>query len=161
MAGRMYDILSTKAALGMGRDSEGLMERYGSGRRRLTRGGLDDEYHIEGHGVYAGRGPSRRSKKAAASNPWILFIKDYSNFHGISYKDALQSKKACAEYRKLANYTSKEFPCRRGAKRSTSKAPKRNVVNKKCPKGKKLVKTRAFTRKTGKKVKSFERCIRR
>lgn len=147
MSHRLYDILSTKASLGMGRDSDGLLERYG-------------------HGVMAGTGPSKRSKSAAEFNPWIHFIKEYSERNGISYKDALKSKKACTEYRNLANYTTKQLPCKRTpvkrkpVKKSNSKAPKRKVTKKKCPKGKVAIPIHGYSRSDGTKIKKYEKCIK-
>lgn len=177
MSHRLYDILSTKAALGMGRDSEGILERYGSG-------------------VYAGKG----TKIGATSNPWIDFLHYYSGITGIPYNELLQdsdTKKVYRSYKMGKNYReglpvprrmmprkiktscpkgeklisvrsyttkkgSKVKPYKKCIKRSTSKAPKRSTTTKKkCPKGKKAIRVHPYTRKTGKRVKSFQRCITR
>jgi len=161
MATRLHSILSRKAALGMG---------YGEGEGE---GELEDVMQLYGRGVRAGRGPSKASKRAAAANPWIQFIRAYADFHDISYKDALKSKAACKEYRQLGRMTVKEMPCMRksGSKTAKKRIIKKRVVKRRlpvalqgskrtCPKGKKPIKTKAYTRKTGKHVKSFYRCVK-
>jgi len=73
-------------------------------------------------GVLVQGGKSR--KAAAKSNPWIQYVKAYSEEKGISYKEALS--KAGPSYRKMSGTTSKKV-----AKRKASGASKKKVVGKK------------------------------
>jgi hypothetical protein len=150
MANHIHDILSKKAAMGMGYRKRGRT-------RSLGRGELEDIMEIYGRGVMVGgRGPKKGSKKAkesATNNSWIQFIRKYAKDNHILYKDALKSKKACVAYRRdYLGLKPKEFPCNR--KKTGSKTTK-----KKCPKGEKLVRTKGYTKKSGKRVKPYHRCI--
>lgn len=139
MANRIYDILSTKAALGMGRDSEGILERYG-------------------RGVTAGRG----TKQGAKNNPWINCVKQYAKAKGITYKEALKSKGISSYYEKYKKSGKMKTTTKKSSKpvkRSTSKAPK-NKAKKKCPKGTVAIPIRRYTRSDGTKIKSYEKCIK-
>ena len=164
MANRIHHILSDKAEMGMGvtaGELEDIMELYGRGGVRAA---------ACGQGVMAGAklGKKRKACKLTPlpTNPWVRFIRDYACMNGITYKQALKSKRACAEYRKFGNYSKKDFPCKR--KSTGSKTAKKKIVSKKkkvvskkkCAKGKKAVRTKAYTRSSGKQIKSYQRCIK-
>lgn len=153
MANRIHSILSSKAAMGMGYGEgavEDIMELYGRG--------------VRASGVRAGARRKRVVKKkstkkitAAKRNPWIQFVKDYADSRGISYKEALQSKKACELYRKLGRMTVKEMPCRRRI--SGSKTTRRKSSSKKCPRGQKAKNVKSYYRSSGTYVRPYKKCI--
>lgn len=116
MAQRIKDILLTKAALGMGEDDYG--------------GEIEDVESIYGRGGArkrrTGSKTKRKSKSSAPShNPWIKFVKKYARAHGMTYGEALASKRTCVAYRRDRGYTRSRLPCKRapvrrrkGSKRS-------------------------------------------
>lgn len=177
MANRLYSILKEKVAMGMG-VSAGARRKSGSktakrssscpvrrncprGSRKTCKAGeLEDIIDVFGRGSM--RKGSKSAKKAARNNPWITYMKDYAEHHGISYKDALKSKKACAEYRKLGNYSVKEFPCKRSGSKTAKKrtVSKSKTAKKKCPKGTKAKMVQGYKRKSGKVIKPFRRCVK-
>jgi hypothetical protein len=170
MATRLGNILSRKASMGMGISRR----RYESEYESDSEDQFEDDGEDFGRGVMAGIGPSKKSKKAASTNPWIGFLKVYSEDNGVTYGQILQTprilKKARAEYCQLVK---KVLPrgirsvCRPGSK-TRKRVVKRKVVKrkpvkrgppkKKCPKGKKLDKVRAYTTRKGKRVPSYYRC---
>ncbi|HTO16884.1 MAG TPA: hypothetical protein VLZ83_14040 [Edaphocola sp.] len=83
IANRIYNILSEKAAMGMG--YEDLYE-------------YEDDYETEiiGDGVRAGVRAGARRK--SSDNPWVTFLKKYSASKGISYSDAMTSTAARNAY---------------------------------------------------------------
>jgi hypothetical protein len=120
MAHRIKDILLTKAALGMGEGDYG--GDYG--------GEIEDVESIYGRGGArkrrTGSKTKRKSKTGVSShNPWIKFVKKYARAHGMTYGEALASKRTCVAYRRDQGYTRSRLPCKRepvrrrkGSKRS-------------------------------------------
>ena len=109
MAERIYNILKQKESLGM-----------------LGAGGEEKSEK-----------KSKVGKKVAKRNPWINFIKEYQEKHGISYKEAMEEVKEKGLY-------------------------KSHKKNKKCPKGKKLQKVKGYKIKRGRKNelrKAYNRCV--
>lgn len=82
----------------------------------------------EGKIAMGGRGKSKKSKAAAARNPWIEHVFDYAYKHDVSYRDALSE--AGPSYRKLTG---------------TKKTPKKKVIIKRAP-------TRSSYRQSGSKT---------
>lgn len=82
IANRIHNILSEKASMGMG--------------------------YTHGEGKMKG---SKTKKKVGSkmmeksNNPWINFIKKYAKEEGITYAEALRSKKASSEYKKRGSTT--------------------------------------------------------
>ena len=169
MAHRLYDILSTKASLGMGMDHDmhGYGDIYGHGRRKKT------------------------TKRSSINNHWVQFVKDYLfNYNydlppnkQMTYRDALKSEEVCNAYRKELGRSRTQMPCIRKysskskapkkrssskrrtikkapAKRASSKrAPIKRASKKTCPKSKKLKRVNSYKRRSGKTINPYYKCV--
>jgi len=161
MANHLHDILSSKASMGMGRRRRG---GYGEGE-------VEDIMELYWRCGSAGARKKRSGSKTArkrpgaikSKNPWVNFVREYAYDNNMLYRDVLKSKAACREYRQIHGATRKQVPCVRkkyGSKTAKKRVVKhRKVVKKRCPPGKRLDKTRSYTRKSGKHVKGYQRCI--
>lgn len=162
MANRLHDILSSKAAMGMG---------VSAGARRRRGGEVEDIMELYGRGVSAGARKKRTGSKTTrkkpgairSKNPWVNFVREYAYDNNMLYRDVLKSKAACREYREIHGATRKEVPCIRrkyGSKTAKKRVVKhRKVAKKTCRPGQKISKTKAYTRKSGKPIKKYKRCI--
>ena len=177
MAEHLHDILSAKAAMGMGVVA-GARRKYGSKtakrsyRRRAGEGELEDIMELYGRGVTAGyplgsKGKfhrihskvkgSKAAKAVAKKNPWIKHVQAYRAKHPkLSYQEAM--RKAGSTYKKQGSKTAKR-------KVTKSKTVKRKVSKKKstredpCPPGKRASVIRAYKRRSGKRIPASYRCI--
>lgn len=192
MANRLYSIFKEKAAMGMG-VSAGARKKSGSktakrskscpvrrncpkGSRKMCKAGeLEDIMEVFGRGSM--KKGSKSAKKAARNNPWITFIKEYAAEQGMSYREALQSKRAHSAYCQAYGRPAKSKACKSGSKTakkkvtfkkkvvSKSKTAKKKAVSKsktakkKCPKGTKAKMVQGYKRKSGKQIKPFRRCV--
>jgi hypothetical protein len=154
-ARRMYDILSTKAALGMGYGDEDMydIEGEGYGTREGARKGWKTRRRNMRKAART-KTAKRKTAKPRKKNPWITFIKKYAAERGISYREALNSKRACLIYRREMGMSRADFPCDRDYP-----VPVRRSGSKTCPRGKRIESVKGYTRSSGRKVAPFKRCI--
>ena len=167
MAEHLHDILSAKAAMGMGVVA-GARRRSGSKtakrpyRRRAGEGELEDIMELYGRGVTAGyplgsKGKfhrihskvkgSKAAKAVAKKNPWIQHVQAYRAKHPrLSYKEAIM--KAKSTYKKQGSKTAKRKVSKKKSKREDP-----------CPPGKRPSLIRPYTRSSGTKVPASYRCI--
>lgn len=141
MASRIHNILSSKAALGMGEgEMEDLMEMYGRG---VSTGGA----RRKKRGVSKSKTAKKRKVSSKrTTNPWILFVKRYIKDHPrMNYAEAIKSKKVRDAY-----YRGKKTGVRCVRK-----------VGKTCKRGQKCVPVKGYTQKDGTKVKRTRKCIGR
>lgn len=101
IADRYRQILNeqmTGSPSGMGRKGSHCVKQKGgpSGKKRCAKysGG------VAVGGAKKSKG-SKKQKTAAKRNPWVLYVKEYADAHGMTYSEALKDPRTSASYHKL------------------------------------------------------------